>query len=296
MKKVLLALVVITVAISIALGMALATDSGERTLLGMPLMLGLAAVAFLIQWLAFIPAFWAQTEKYFDLVGSLTYLSLIALVLLLPMAEPTGARTLLLATLTGLWAIRLGSFLFVRVQRRGKDGRFDEIKTQGPRFLASWTLQGLWVFLTLLPALTAMTSSRAPQLDLWAMVGGLIWLSGWLIEVVADRQKSAFNESPDNAGKFITTGLWAWSRHPNYFGEILLWFGVFIIAVPSLAGLQWLALISPIFVMLLITRVSGVPLLEQRADARWGNDPAYQTYRDSTPVLIPRPPKAEQNV
>jgi steroid 5-alpha reductase family enzyme len=109
--------------------------------------------------------------------------------------------------------------------------------------------------------------------------------------VIADRQKSAFNAKPENKGRFISTGLWSWSRHPNYFGEIVLWIGVAIIALPILRGWQWVTLISPVFIILLLTRISGIPLLERRADQKWGNEAEYQSYKARTSVLVPLPPK-----
>ena len=122
-------------------------------------------------------------------------------------------------------------------------------------------------------------------------LGIIVWLAGFAIEVIADQQKSAFKNNPENAGRFITSGLWAWSRHPNYFGEIVLWTGIAIIALPVLSGWRWVMLISPVFVVLLLTRVSGIPLLEARARKRWGEDETFQAYTRDTPVLIPRPPR-----
>ena len=95
--------------------------------------------------------------------------------------------------------------------------------------------------------------------------------------------------SPWGSG-FITSGLWSWSRHPNYFGEIVLWSGVAVMAASALSGWQWVTLTSPVFVALLLTRVSGIPLLERRAEARWGHLTEYQRYTAMTPVLLPRPP------
>lgn len=154
------------------------------------------------------------------------------------------------------------------------------------RFLGVWTIQGLWVSLTAAAAWIAMSSTRNQTIDGWAVVGGLIWLLGITIEVTADLQKSAWNRQ--HKGPFINVGLWSRSRHPNYFGEILLWIGIAIIALPALSGWQYLGLISPVFVTLLLTKVSGIPLLEKRAEKKWGDDPDYHRYVERTPVLIPR--------
>ncbi len=291
MRKTILAFLVITCAVGLGLGVAWAASGGQQGWFGWPALLPLALLAFAVQWLMFIPAYVYQTEHFYDLTGSVTYLLLILLALWPGLQGEVGGRALLLAALVSIWALRLGSFLFARVRRSGKDGRFDEIKTRWPRFLVAWTLQGLWVFFTLLAALIAISTAAEPGLDAWAVLGALIWLAGFAIEVRADAEKSAFNALPAHRGRFIQSGLWAWSRHPNYFGEILLWVGIAVIALPSFAGWSWLGLISPLFVTVLITRVSGVPLLEQRAKEKWGDDAEYQHYRDHTPVLIPRRPR-----
>ena len=200
------------------------------------------------------------------------------------------ARSILLWIMVSVWAVRLGYFLFSRIHRDGKDGRFDELKQSFLRFLLTWTLQGLWVSLTAAAALVAITTENRSGLGIVEAIGILVWLAGFGVEVVADDQKRRWRANKRNKGKFIDTGLWAWSRHPNYFGEIVLWIGVLIIAAPVLVGWQWVVLISPIFVTLLITRVSGVNMLETRADEKWGGQPKYEAYKAKTPVLIMRPP------
>jgi steroid 5-alpha reductase family enzyme len=195
-----------------------------------------------------------------------------------------------LVVLVSIWALRLGTFLYRRIHKSGSDSRFDDIKPSFTRFLMAWTLQGLWVFLTLAAALAAMTAQSAPPLGLVGWLGIAVWAAGFAIEVIADAQKQAFRKDPANKGRFIRSGLWAWSRHPNYFGEIVLWSGIALIALPALSGWQYVTLISPLFVYLLLTRVSGIPILESRADARWGDKPDYQAYKARTPVLFPRPP------
>ncbi len=267
-----------------------AGSQGGSTILGIPLFALCGALAFVINWLAFVPAYLFQTERYYDLTGSLTYLSLVLAALTLQ-AEPDG-RALLLGGLVAIWATRLGSFLFTRILRDGSDRRFAAIKVSGPRFFTAWTLQGLWVLLTLGCALAAMLSASPRPLDAFALIGTIVWGSGFAIEVAADRQKSRFRSDAGNRGRFIRSGLWAWSRHPNYFGEITLWVGVALICLPVLSGWQFVTLISPVFVYVLLTRVSGIPLLEARADKTWGDDRDYRAYREHTPVLFPRPPRS----
>jgi len=279
-------LIIFPILILIGLGVALAGSQGGASIAGIPLFALSVGLAFLIQWLVFIPAYWFQTEKFFDLTGGLTYISITVLALL---ASPTvDKRSLLLAGLVIIWAVRLGGFLFRRIQKAGKDDRFDELKPSFFRFLNVWTIQGLWVTFTVAAALVAITTTFRKELDLFAIIGFLVWVIGFGIEVVADAQKGRFSADPANKGKFIQTGLWSRSRHPNYFGEIMLWVGVAIIALPVLQGWQWVALISPVFVTLLLTRVSGVPLLEKKADTKWGGQEDYENYKKNTPVLIPK--------
>ena len=279
-------LIVLPVLVLLAALVAAAGSQGGATLGGIPVFAMAVGAAFLIQWVVFIPSFKAQTEKFYDLTGSVTYIAITVLLVLL--TPGIDARALLLAALVLVWALRLGSFLFRRISKAGKDDRFDEIKPSFIRFLNVWTIQGLWVVFTAAAAWVAITSATRVALDWFALVGFLVWAVGFGIEIVADGQKSRFNADPANKGKFISTGLWSKSRHPNYFGEILLWIGVAIIAVPVLQGWQWVALISPVFVTLLLTKVSGVPLLEKKSDTKWGGQADYEAYKKDTPVLIPK--------
>ena len=281
---------VIGIAVAIVIGalVALAGSDGSTTIGWMPVFALCAVLAYAINWVVFIPSNQRKTEHYFDLTGSATYLTVVAVAVLL--SSDLDARALIAAAMVAIWALRLGSFLFRRVRRDGRDGRFDEIKVDPLRFFMTWTLQGLWVLLTVAAALAIITSLERKNIGWVAIVGIVVWVAGFAIEVVADRQKSTFKQNPANAGRFITTGLWAWSRHPNYLGEIVLWIGMAIMAVPILSGWRWVVLISPVFVILLLTRVSGIPMLEARAEKRWGNDEEFRAYTDITPVLIPRPP------
>lgn len=280
------ALFIFPVLILIGLLVAVAGSQGGNSVGGVPVFALCVGLAFLIQWLAFIPAFLLQTEKFFDLTGSITYIAIISIAALL--STGLDARSILLWALVVIWAVRLGSFLFLRVRKAGKDDRFDDIKPSFIRFLNVWTIQGLWVTFTMAAALVAITSANHKAMDIFAIIGVLVWVLGFSIEVTADIQKSRFNANPENKGKFIQTGLWSRSRHPNYFGEIVIWVGVTVIALPVLQGWQWIALISPIFVTLLLTRVSGIPLLEKKADQKWGGQANYEAYKKSTPILIPR--------
>ncbi len=270
-----------------ASAIAFATGHDGAHLGPLPVTVWCTLVAFAVQWVAFVPAYLRRTEHFYDLTGSLTYVAVVFAALGLTGA--LHARPVAIALLVVVWAARLGAFLFRRVRHAGKDGRFDALKHSGPRFFIAWTLQGLWISLTLAAALAALTASEQPPLGALDILGLGVWLAGFAFEVVADRQKSSFKAQ--HSDRFIDSGLWAWSRHPNYFGEIVLWCGVALVALPTLSGWSYLALVSPLFVALLLTRGSGVPLLEARAQQRWGDDPTYRAYVARTPVLVPRPPR-----
>jgi steroid 5-alpha reductase family enzyme len=284
-----IAAVVIAVVIGATISWA-GSDGGAR-LGALPVFAICGALAFAINWLFYIPSALLQTEHYYDLVGGLSYIATIVVAVLL--SSDLDLRAMLVALMVLIWSVRLATFLFIRVSKAGSDSRFDEIKVRPVRFLMAWTLQGLWVLLTAAAALAVITGGVREPLGLVGIIGIAVWSVGMLIEIVADRQKSDFKKEAGNAGRFINVGLWAWSRHPNYFGEILLWTGMAIVAVPVLQGWQWATLISPLFVTLLLTRVSGIPLLEKKADERWGGQADYEAYKRSTPVLIMKPPATQ---
>jgi steroid 5-alpha reductase family enzyme len=278
----------IVVAVTLGVLVMLAGSDGSSQVGSVAVFAVCGLLAYLINWVVFIPSNAAKTEHYFDLTGSVTYITVTVVALLL--SSDLDARAAIVGFMVVVWALRLGAFLFRRVRRDGRDGRFDEIKVDPLRFFMTWTLQGLWVLLTLACALAIITGVEREPIGWVAIVGIVVWITGFAIEVIADRQKSVFKQDPANQGRFITSGLWAWSRHPNYFGEIVLWTGVAIMALPVLSGWRWVTLISPIFVILLLTRVSGIPMLEARAEKRWGDEEEFQAYTRNTPVLIPRPP------
>ncbi len=279
------------IVVSLVIGtlVAAAGSAGSVDVGGMPVFAVGAIIAFVVNWIAFVPAYRAGTEHYYDITGTATYLTV--LVVALALSDGLDARAFIAAAMVAVWGLRLGTFLFRRVRKDGGDGRFDDIKTHGLRFFMTWTLQGLWVFLTMAAALAIITSETREPLGVVGFLGIAVWLGGFAIEAIADQQKRA-HRAEVGGGKFITTGLWAWSRHPNYFGEITLWTGMAILSLPILSGTRWAMLISPVFVFLLITKVSGIPLLKQRGMEKWGDDPEYLAYLERTPLLVPRPPKA----
>ncbi len=276
------------VAALLGLLFAFAGADGGETIGGLKTFTVLTVVAFGINIAVFIPSYLARTDHYYDLTGSITYLTVTAIAL--ATADVRDTRTVIAALLIFVWAGRLGSFLFRRVKKSNGDRRFDKIKQSWVRFLMAWILQGLWVTLTAGAALAAMTSGAKTDFGILGIVGLAIWMVGFGIEAVSDSQKTAFKNDPSNDGKFINVGLWRWSRHPNYFGEITLWTGMAIMAVPALSQWQYATLISPVFVFVLLTRISGVPMLERRSDKKWGGQPDYEQYKAATPELMMRPP------
>ena len=269
----------------VVIGVSGSQNSTE--LFGIPLFAFCGFLIFAFQWLAFVPAYWFQTEGFFDLIGSVTYVTVIIVVCCTPGIHLVYA--VFLGILVAIWAVRLCTFLFLRLHRKGSDSRFIDIKPNPLRFFMVWTLQGLWVLVTFAAGLAAMTSNRALSYTPITVAGAVIWLGGFAVEVIADLQKKAFRSDPKNQGFFIMSGLWLFSRHPNYVGEITLWFGIALIAVPVLREWQFVTMVSPVFVWVLLRWVSGVPLLEAQADQNWGENPEYRQYMESTPILFPNP-------
>ena len=282
---------IIAILASLVIGslILLGGSQGSLQMDNLPLFALCGAIGFILHWLMFVPAYAFQTEHYFDLTGSISYITTVVAAVML--SSSPDLRDLIICAMIVIWAVRLGSFLFLRIKKDGQDTRFIVMKTQFIWFLMTWTLGGLWVLVTMAAGLAAITSNITEDLGALSYIGISLWLFGFAVEVAADRQKRRFKALPENKGRFIKSGLWAWSQHPNYFGEITLWFGLTLVALPVLSGWQLCTLISPIFVYLLLTRVSGIPLLDRLALKKWGNDPDYIAYIESTPSLILARPK-----
>ena len=281
--------IVFTAVILIVGLVLLAVDENSTSFRGLPAVAWCAIIVFGIQWLSWIPASVGQTERFYDLTGGMTYLVVVAFSLWIG-SEPEGigSRELVISALVAIWSIRLSGFLFLRIHHKGKDGRFDDLKTSPVRFLVPWTLQGLWIFLTANVVIVINSQTGpSPPLGIWDVIGLLIWILGFGIEVLADMQKTRFNSNPKNEGRWIDQGLWSLCRHPNYLGETLLWTGIAVFGVSCLEGFEWVSWISPVFVYLLLTKVSGIPILDRRALSKWGDDPEYQEYRERVPAMIP---------
>ena len=257
---------------------------------GYPILFLCMCASFLVHWIVFIPSYFAKTEKFYDITGTVAYIALLYIASKLTsvsFGDQLHIRSKIAIGLVLIWAIRLGVFLFIRVIKVGEDRRFREAKKSFSKYLLWWTMSALWVFLTTANALTLIINNTNIFNDLFFYFGMSIWCFGFLFEVIADEQKRKFNANKNNKDHFISTGLWSISRHPNYFGEILIWIGMAIIAFPTLQGWQYVTLISPIFIYFLLTRISGVNLLEDRAEKKWGGNDDYKKYKKEIPVLIP---------
>jgi steroid 5-alpha reductase family enzyme len=225
-----------------------------------------------------------------DLVTDLSYsLSFALLAVVLPALGAREPVQIAASLLVLIWSVRLGGYLLTRILRIKVDHRFDGMRDVPLRFARFWLLQAISVAVIMLPVSYLLGRDEAPGLGLWAVAGTSTWLAGLVIEAVADAQKSAFKAKEDNRERFIDSGLWRYSRHPNYFGEMLVWWGLFVYAVPFLRGAAFAVVIGPLFITFLLLFVSGVPLLERSAEAKYGDDPAYREYKRRTSILVPLP-------
>ena len=279
------------ISIVVASLVSLAVSQNSIDFFGIPFLLFCVLYSYAIHWIFFIHAYIAQTEHYFDAIGSITFISLSVIVI----SYMQNFYSILIGALVSIWTLRLGTFLFKRIKKSGRDTRFTEMKKNFFWFFMTWNISALWVFLCYVAGLVAMTNKNSSEVNseniIFIVIGVIFWVLGFSIEVISDYQKKVFREDINNKDKFISHGLWAWSRHPNYFGEIILWTGITIIALPVFKGWDYIALISPLFVYFLLVNVSGIPMLEKSADEKWGDDPQYSDYKDKTSILFLKSPK-----
>ena len=241
-------------------------------------------LSVLIQIIFFIPSYIFKTEKLYDLIGSSTYVVVVSFAYY-SVSNKTITDTILFIFVL-IWGIRLGTYLFKRIQRDNDDVRFEKAKKNFFWFLQYWMGQALWVSITSSAAVIAILKTENNSFNIYVIVGVLIWIIGFSLEVIADLQKSKFKQIENTNKTFISKGLWSKSRHPNYFGEITLWIGIYIISFSSLSGIEILTVISPIFVYILLTRMSGINMLEKIADERYGHLDEYIEYKRNTPTLF----------
>ena len=269
--------------------LSFAISYGIAHLTGSVIVKNAVLLAYVIHWIAYLPAYVFQTEKFYDLTGSVTYLSVVWFVFLSTYQSISlNFGNLILVLLISIWTIRLGLFLFMRIHKAGEDKRFRTIKTSASQFFMTFTISGLWVTLCSMCALVAISSPEGLVMNALTYVGIILFIIGFGIEIVADNQKTAFRSIEANKDSFITSGLWSKSRHPNYFGEVLLWFAIAVISFSSLEGLQLITLISPVFTYILLVYVSGVRMLEDMNDKKWADDEQYKSYKKNTPMLFPK--------
>lgn len=254
----------------------------------MSLILISLGIALLIQLVMFIPAFIFKTDKLTDMSYGLTFI-ILALIVLLQSTLSTGK--LILLAIISIWAIRLVIYLFVRIKKIGKDKRFDGMREDFRKFLSFWILQGFSVWMIMIPSSIYLGSS-VTTISIISLVGLVIWVKGLLIETIADYQKFMFKNNPKNKSKWTQTGLWKYSRHPNYFGEMLCWIGVYIFTFSSLQGLNILfGLASPIYITFILLFVTGIPKLEKKYDERYKGNKEYEEYKRKTSLFVLLPPK-----
>jgi len=246
-------------------------------------------VAFAVNGAFFALAAARRTDVVTDLSYSLTF---VLLAVILPFTGAGKPVQVLASLLVVVWAVRLGGYLFRRILRMKVDHRFDGIRDEPLRFARFWMLQAITVAVVMLPVSYLLDQDHPRSLGGWGVAGSVVWLVGLVVEAVADAQKSAFRAKEENQRRFITTGAWRYSRHPNYFGEMLVWWGLFVYVVPVLHGPAFAVVIGPVFITLLLLFVSGIPPLERSADEKYGSDPAYREYKRRTSILVPLPPRS----
>lgn len=251
----------------------------------------LLAASLIINGLFFICAALLKTDVFTDITYALSFTVLS--VVLYAFYQPTSCVSLLVLASVLLWAFRLGGYLFVRILRIKVDHRFDDRRNSVIAFGSFWLLQAITVWLVMLP-IFGITSNdaRASQVPLVSIIAfGVLWLVGFVIQFIADSQKFIFKSKAENKDRFMNEGIWKYSRHPNYFGEIVMWWALALQGIFIYQGFQWLYFIGPVFISLMLIFVSGIPLLAKSAEAKWGTDPAYREYRAQTSLLIPLPPR-----
>ena len=271
----------LNIAVVFSLSMALGLATKNQIVIN-----GIVLV-FIIHWLLYIPANIFKTEKFFDLTGSLSYISVISYILYSKVQDfESGFGEVIVSLAIIIWSARLGTFLFLRIKKAGEDKRFRELKKSWSKFLVAWSTSGMWVTICSACAMTAIASENIIELNIIFFIGLFMFVFGFSIEIIADYQKTKFRSISANKDKFISSGLWSKSRHPNYVGEIILWLGISVMSFSNLEGLQYITLISPIFTYWLLVYISGVSILEKSGQEKWGHLKEYQDYIKKTPKLV----------
>lgn len=248
------------------------------------------ALSLAINLFFFTVALTLRTDKVTDFSYSLSFV-VMAPLLLLSRGKAFSVQQLLTTLAIVLWGLRLGSYLFMRILKTGRDERFDDKRNNPGRLAGFWTLQTVAVWMIMLPFSFYLTRRSAEVSSIVSIAGFTVYSIGMVLESVSDYQKYSFKRQSGNRDHWMDRGLWAYSRHPNYFGEMLVWWGLFAVTLPYLSGIQYVSVMGPVFITLLLLFVSGIPLLEKSAEKKYGQNPDYRRYRDSTSLLIPLPRK-----
>lgn len=247
-------------------------------------------ISFAINFGFFIFAALFKTDKVTDLSYGLSFILLT--IFLLITQQVTQTPQLIIAGLVIIWGIRLITYLFIRILKIKKDSRFDKIRSKPLEFAKFWFFQALAVWVIMLPASTLLSTPQTLNVNLFTTLGMLITLLGLSIETIADWQKFSFKNQPQNKDKWIQSGIWQYSRHPNYFGEMTFWWGLFVIVIPTLNNWQWLTIAGPLFITYILLFVSGIPPLEKRYAKKYAENKDYLKYKNKTSLLLPLPKKS----
>ncbi|MFC1768624.1 DUF1295 domain-containing protein [Nanoarchaeota archaeon] len=242
-------------------------------------------IAVAINLALFIPAFLFKTDKLTDLSYALTFIILASLAFFF---NNYSFLNLIITLMIIIWALRLGVFLFFRIRKMKRDKRFDGIRESFQKFIRFWIIQAFAVWIILIPSILFQNLENKSLF----IIGIFVWAIGLIIESTADIQKYLFKKLKKNKDMFIQSGIWKYSRHPNYFGEILCWIGIYLSVFLSLnLTNKIIALVSPLFITMLLLFVTGIPPLEKSADKKWGKHKKYKDYKRKTSILIPWIPK-----
>lgn len=246
------------------------------------LLLATLAISLGIQAVLFAFAATLKTDKVTDLSYGATF------VLIAAWLAVGGGRTiaeLVLGAMVVLWGVRLAGYLFYRILTIGRDARFDGIREHFWPFFKFWLGQGIAVWVILLPV--TIWFARPGAWNAAMATGVLIWTAGLVIETVADAQKFAAKRRLGGGGRWVDEGLWRRARYPNYFGEMLCWWGVWVFVAPDLGWWNAGGLLGPLSITFILLKVTGIPTLEKSAREKWGNNPDYHAYVRRTRLLLP---------
>jgi steroid 5-alpha reductase family enzyme len=260
--------------------------------------LGITALVTVgMQLLFFFIAYTCQFDKVTDFAGTTNFI-LVAL-LTLGLNGTYYTRQVVNTVLVCVWGLRLGAFLLVRVLKRAKDARFDEMRSNFFSFLGFWIFQMLWVWIVSLPIIFLNSSTVDVDISAADIVGWVLWGLSFLLEAVADQSKYNFGLNPENKGHFMKDGVWSISRHPNYAGEIGCWIGLFISCASVFnanTSSAYVSILSPITTFCILMFLSGVNLAEERYNRQYNTREDYFSYRESTSPLIPLPQVVYRNI